>query len=131
MNQSIQNKIMGSVALITALLVSAPRIHAQESSFSIPEPIQDAIDTAKRIHIDTNAFKWRDNFLQWQGKYGFQDDAEAGLKTELREFWSSANNWLYTTIGVTFVEIIKTIGSVIIWIFQTMIKLLQRGIEML
>lgn len=96
----------------------------------LPAPINDLVNTVQKItpNFQSPFFQNLQNTVQ-------------NLKTEslnaqnfldkFKEIFYKINHWFETNLGVSLVAILKTIGNVIVWIFETLIKLIKTAISYL
>ena len=116
-----------TVIIVTALLImfsNVSAIYAQEAS-TLPEPVRDALDLVKHIEVDISDTSWLKKFSEWGNEKYVQNSSWGDVRVNLQKFWSTANSWVYKTVGVTLIEIIKTVGSFFIWIVETAIEILK------
>lgn len=96
----------------------------------LPAPINDLVNTVQKItpNFQSPFFQNLQNTVQ-------------NLKTEslntqnfldkFKEIFYKINNWFEINLGVSLVAILKAIGNVIVWIFETFIKLIKTAISYL
>ncbi len=116
-----------TVIIVTALLImfsNVSAIYAQEAS-TLPEPVRDALDLVKHIEVDISDTSFLKRFSEWGNEKYVQNSSWGDVRVNLQKFWSTANSWVYKTVGVTLIEIIKTVGSFFIWIVETAIEILK------
>ncbi len=115
------------IIIVIALAISFSNVFvicAQEAS-TLPEPVQDALDLVKRIEVDITDTSWLKKFSEWGSEKYVQNSSWSDARVNLQGFWSTANSWVYKTVGVTLIEIIKTVGSFFIWVVETAIDILK------
>ena len=105
-----------TIIIVIALAISFSNvfvIHAQEAS-TLPEPVQDALDLVKRIEVDITDTSFLKRFSEWGNEKYVQNSSWSDARVNLQGFWSTANSWVY-----------KTVGSFFIWVVETAIDILK------
>jgi len=102
------------------------------SSFKniLPAPFVELIDTFSKISPNPQAplFRNLENTILGLKNESF-NFSNPGIK--FKEIFYKINHWFEINLGISLVAILKAIFNVIIWIFETLIKLIRLAISAL
>ena len=105
----------------------SPETVGSSPSISLPGPITDFFDSLNKIKIDNSVIKLSDNLQGGEKLIGQRVISES----QIGEWWNKINSWLMERIGISFSEILRTVGNFIVWGFELVIKLLRAGLSYL
>lgn len=100
---------------------------AQNILNELPESVTNLFDTFSQIKINVGSIPIVESTLKT-----IQTTAQnpQGLTSGLTDLFESINRWFGTNIGVSLGEIIKAIGSFVVWVLELIVKLIQAGLEL-
>ncbi len=96
-------------------------------SIDLPKPISDFVDSLNNIKLDRNSIQLPDNLNAGEKLIGQNTFNES----EISGWWNKLNTWLTQNIGISFSEILRTVGNFIVWAFELIVKLLKAGLSYL
>lgn len=96
-------------------------------SIDLPKPISDFVDSLNNIKLDRNSIQLPDNLNAGEKLIGQNTFNES----EISGWWNNLNTWLTQNIGISFSEILRTVGNFIVWAFELIVKLLKAGLSYL
>lgn len=132
------NKFMkserGVALLLFILLASAPIFAAAQqqapditgSTITVPEPINNFINSLGNINLGSVPL------LNDISKIAEAQNARNSLNlSDVGALWNSLNDWFNQHVGTSFSDIVRAIGSAMLWALDLMARLLKAGLSYL
>ncbi len=104
-----------------------PQNTGSSLSIDLPKPIGDFVDSLNKIKFDKTTTELPDSLQGGEKLIGQRIISES----QIGEWWNKINSWLMQNIGISFSEILRTVGNFVVWGFELVIKLLKAGLSYL
>jgi hypothetical protein len=91
----------------------------------LPQPIQDILETAKKISEKIQNLPIFTGFARRVEEKNFKPD---NFLSDFKSFWDKVNIWFENVFGVSLREIIRVIANFIVWVLEFIINLIKGGL---